>query len=131
VVVALTDRRVLLATLAVVTILLLASCGLPPDRQFARLDFSHYASTSETYISSASASVGRYFTIRPEVLEAEAYVGVWQDLDAGEPYAMTGAGLTYHGPFDSSTSLTVEGFAPEDGGDLEYYTSLSVEVPWP
>lgn len=108
-------------------VLLLLGCA--PGRHFARADLNHYASESETFVSSASATVGRYFTIVPERLEAEAYTGVWHNLDEQRPFGTVGAGLTLYGPADVSVGGDM--FAPEDGGELEYFGSLSVEVTWP
>lgn len=112
---------------AVLALALLTSCA--EGRQFTRATVSHYASESEVYTSSTTTTIGRYLEVSDE-LEAEVYTGTYYDLDGSEVYGLVGTGLTWSAEW-ATTSLTLEGLVPEAGGELEWYGSASVEVPWP
>ncbi len=110
------------------TALSLAGCA--PGRQFARTGWIQNGTRDREIVSAGYSVVGRYFPLG-EGVKASAYTGTYYDAQGDVPYALVGGRLSWDAGVGGVYSLTLDGYAPEDWQDAEYYVNASVEWGWP
>lgn len=118
----------LLWALLIWTALTLAGCA--PGRQFARTGWIQNGTRDREIVSVGYSVVGRYFPFG-EGVKVSAYIGTYYDAQGDVPYALIGGRLSWDAGAAGAYALTLDGYAPEDWEDAEYYLTASAEWPWP